>query len=165
MGCCNPKSSLLLQTAMPVKEIKERYQMSKETIIDNNFITLWFHPDTGIVHHWFNPDANKTKSGYRSAYRTALLKGVELMKERGKGKWLSDDRHFQEQSLEDVEWGQKNWVPKAIVAGWRYWAIVKPLDQVSGMSLQRLISKFAEFGVSVKVFTDPDDAQKWLESV
>ena len=38
--------------------------MSKETIIENEFITLWFHPESGIVHHWINPEASKSKPDF-----------------------------------------------------------------------------------------------------
>lgn len=138
--------------------------MTKETIIENEFITLWFHPDSGIVQHWINPAGSQSDSRYRQAHRSALEKGIELFKDRGANKWLSDDRNFKEQSLEDVEWGQKYWAPKAVVAGWRYWAIVMPDDVVSKMSLNHLVARFAESGVFVKVFPNTEDALAWLES-
>ena len=32
--------------------------MSKITILDNEYVTLWYHPDHGIVHHQFHKYIN-----------------------------------------------------------------------------------------------------------
>ena len=140
-------------------------EMKMETVIDNEFITMWFHHDSGIVHHWIPPDASQSNPRYQKAYRDALEKGVELLRTHNVRKWLSDDRNFQEQPIEDVEWGQKQWVPKAVMAGWRYWAIVMPSDNVARLSLNHLISKFKEFGITVMIFPDVESAMAWLTAI
>ena len=60
--------------------------MDDEIIVDNAFVTLWYHPDTGILHHKIH------KYAYGDELRKMLLVGVDVMKKNRSCKWLSDDR-------------------------------------------------------------------------
>ena len=60
--------------------------MSLITILDNEYVTLWYHPDKQIIHHQFH------KFLYGQAFRDAMNAGTEAMKKYGAHKWLSDDR-------------------------------------------------------------------------
>ena len=79
-------------------------------------------------------------------------------------KWLSDDRNYAALPEEDVEWGRTDWGPRTVVAGWKYWAIVLPSSFFDKVSHSQIEETFANFGVIVKVFTDPDKAMAWLEA-
>ncbi|WP_005034345.1 hypothetical protein [Holophaga foetida] len=133
--------------------------MAAMTIIDNPNITLWFHPETKIVHH----QIHKYTSG--SLLRDALTKGAELLEKHQACKWLSDDRLSGPVAPEDKDWNAVNWVPRVIKAGWKYWAIVTPDKVVAQMNLRRLQEEFARSGVTVKTFTDPEAAMHWLTSL
>jgi hypothetical protein len=128
------------------------------TIIDNEFATLWFHPETKIVHHQFH----KPIGG--QSFRDVLDKGLEAFQEANAQKWLSDDRGNSALSPEDSDWGINNWAPRVIAAGWKYWAIVMPEKVIGQMNMQRFMKIYSEQGVSVRVFSDPDEAMQWLES-
>ena len=67
-------------------------------------------------------------------------------------------------SSEDYEWSTREWRPKAIKAGWRYWALVLPLKIVGQLTMQRILRLYEEGPVTVKLFSDPDEARAWLES-
>jgi hypothetical protein len=132
--------------------------MSQETILSTEYATLWFHPEKKIVHHAFH------KFIYGEEFRKILEKGVEVFKQHGAHKWLSDDRLTSALPAEDLDWGFNNWFPRVWAAGWRYWALVMP-DKVAGqMNLNRIAKHYIDQGLNIQVFADPDEALKWLES-
>lgn len=121
-----------------------------EVIIDNDFATLWYHPEKKIVHHKFH------KFMFGQPFRDVLMKGLELFKEKGCQKWLSDDRANPVLNPEDNAWGEFDWTPQVMAAGWKYWALVMPEKVVGQMSMQRLVEQYREMGVVVYITDDPD---------
>lgn len=130
--------------------------MSKITVVDNPFVTLWFHTDKKIVHHELHQFI------YGEPFREFLMKGTEVLKKHGGKKWLSDDRANTVLSQEDAEWGMTNWFPQTVQAGWKYWAIVRPKKVLAQMGMERLVKDFAEKGVVAQFFSDPEEALTWL---
>jgi hypothetical protein len=132
--------------------------MSKEVILDNQFVTVWYHNDTKIVHQKFH------KFIHGEEFRAGLNQGLEAFKKYGASKWLSDDRENPVLKKEDMEWSASTWRPAVIKAGLKYWAIVMP-EMVEGqMIMKKIVTEYANTGVTVEVFTDSDNALKWLES-
>lgn len=134
--------------------------MEKKTILDNENITLWFHHDEKIVHHRFH---KKTVHGEK--FRSALMKGAELLKEFGACKWLSDDREHVVLTPEDVRWSMSEWFPFAVKSGWKYWAILRPESEIGKMNMEQFIQEYSRKGVDVKFFREPDEAFTWLCSL
>jgi hypothetical protein len=130
--------------------------MSKDTIIDTEYATLWYHPEPKVVHHKFH------KYIYGEEFRQVLEKGLEVFIQHNAQKWLSDDRLNSALPPEDAEWGINNWSPRVMGAGWKYWALVMPDKIVGQMNMQRFIDLYAKQGVTVQIFDDPDEALKWL---
>ncbi len=133
--------------------------MSKETILDTDYATLWYHPETKIVHHVWK------KFIYGQEFRDVLEKGLEIFQQHGVQKWLSDDRKNSALPTEDLEWGMGNWFPRVFGCGWKYWAIVMPDKVVGKMNMQRIMDTYAQQGLVIDIFDDSDEALKWLESV
>ncbi len=129
-----------------------------ETVIDNEFITMWFYPDKKMVHHKFK----KYVKG--EPFRNMLLTGTKLMQEKGATKWLSDDSDMPVLSPDDEEWGRVNWFPQTVKAGWKYWAIVLPKMMVGNVNMKRLASEYSQAGITAEVFDNVEAARKWLES-
>jgi hypothetical protein len=130
--------------------------MSAQTIINNEYATLFYHPDTKIVHHTFH----KPIGG--DHFRSILNTGVETMGKNGAQKWLSDDRNNAAMSQEDTDWSQADWFPRAMKAGWKFWAIVVPHDIMGRMNMKEFVDMYYEQGLRIMVFTNPDEAMKWL---
>lgn len=132
--------------------------MSATKIIDNEFATLQYHPDKKIVHH-------KWKQWMPSQpFREVLTKGAEVFEKYGAQKWLSDDRENGALSSDDAEWALSDWSARVIEAGWKFWAVVMPEKVIGQMNMRGFVDIYAERGVSVQVFSDPDKAMTWLES-
>ena len=127
-------------------------------IMEDANISMWYYPESKILHH----QTHQFFCG--QPFRDALNKGVEVFREYGAQKWLSDDRETTALSREDLEWGDRDWFPRVQKLGWKYWAIVLPEKIVGQLTLQRLADTYKSRGVNTKVFSSPDEAKKWLES-
>lgn len=129
----------------------------KITLIENGYACLWFYPNSGIIHHKFLQPISGDK------FREVLLTGLDLLERRGAQKWLSDDRNNSVLSAEDSAWSQEYWLPRALEAGWKYWAMLPPIRTRAQLNITRLVEFVEEMSdVSVKLFTDPDAARQWL---
>lgn len=131
--------------------------MSKITVLDTPFVSLWYHPEKKIVHHQLHQFI------YGEEFRAFLLAGTELIKKHRAQKWLSDDRANTVLSQEDADWGRVNWFPQTVQAGWKHWAIVRPTKVLGQMSMDRLASEYAKAGITAQFFSEPDEAMTWLE--
>ncbi len=128
-----------------------------ETIVNNEFVTVWVYPDKKIVRHKFH------RFIYGEKFRRALMEGAEAFAKHHCSKWLSDDRENSALLPEDLEWGQLEWEPKIMAAGWKHWALILPEKVVGQMNMKRLVKRYSDLGVNAEVFTDPTEAMAWLE--
>lgn len=133
--------------------------MGKLTIIDNEHVVLYFHEEDKIVHHIYQPTI------HGKYVREELNAGIELLKKYGASKWLSDNHLFNDLPKEDNRWINEDWLPRAIDAGWKSWALVVPESDLGRMNMTQFVNQFADMGVLVRVFTNADDAMTWLIDV
>jgi hypothetical protein len=132
--------------------------MARQTIIETPFVTMWYHPEKGVVHH----QIHKFIAG--PPFRELLLTGSDLIRKHQARKWLSDDRENSALRQDDFEWSETEWAPLTAKAGWRYWAIVQPGKVLGQVAMQRLKDKYGKLGVTTQLFTDPIAAMNWLET-
>lgn len=131
--------------------------MAKQVIASNNAYDLFFHEEDKIIHHIFKEDLDGL------SFREVLNKGHNILKQNGATKWLSDNRRqMSVLSDEDNAWANDVWFPKTQAAGWKYWAIVVPDSMANRADLVRYIDSFYNSGIKVQVFTQDDEAYKWL---
>jgi hypothetical protein len=129
------------------------------TIIDNEYITLQYLPDKKTLHHTiYQPIPDEP-------LKEALNAGFEALKQYGVCKWLSDDRKNGPLSPELVEWGMKDLNPRAIAAGWKYWADVVPQELIAAGALMPVMDILYQMGLRMMVFTNPEEAMQWLDSL
>lgn len=127
-------------------------------IMEDANISIWYYPESKILHHQIH------RFFFGAPFRDALNKGVEVFGECGAQKWLSDDRETPALSKEDLEWGDRDWFPRVLKLGWKYWAIVLPEKIVGQLTVKRLADTYKSRGVETRMFSSPDEAKKWLES-
>ena len=130
--------------------------MAKNTVIKNDNFTLMYDNSKKIVHHQIH------KYIYGQQLREMLSKGTEILETNHATKWLSDDRNNSSLSPEDTEWAQKNWFPQTVKAGWKHWALVQPKSVIGQINIERFTKEYAKQGINVKMFSDPDEAERWL---
>jgi hypothetical protein len=131
--------------------------MPAVTIIDDANISMWYYPDTKILHHQIH------RFFCGKPFRDAMDKGVEIFRKYGAQKWLSDDRGIPALSKEDLEWGHMDWFRRVLKSGWKYWAMVMPEKVVGQITIKKLIADYSAQGVTTRVFSSVDEAKQWLE--
>jgi len=137
---------------------KQGTSESAEIIHENEWVTLWYHAEVKVVHHRFH------KAIRGEAFRSALLQGTALLRQRGANKWLSDDRLMFVLPQEDQEWTDSEWFPQTMKAGWKYWAIARPERAVADLYIRRLAATRSAAGVKTELFATPEDGMDWLTS-
>jgi hypothetical protein len=133
--------------------------MANMTIVKNEFMTMEYLQDRGIIHH----TVHKPISG--QPLRDALNTGTEVLKKHGVTKWLSDDRKNGPLPAEDAEWGYNDWNRRMIDAGWKYWALVVPKEIAAAGSMTPVINNLYNLGLRMAVFTNLDEAFAWLDKM
>jgi hypothetical protein len=129
------------------------------TLLDNESVTVWYHPDKKMIHHVFHTYM------HGEAFREALTAGAEAMEKYGADRWLSDDRKNSATPGLDLEWARTVWFELVRKAGWKYWAIVQPEGVIGKLNMKREAEINAQKGVVARLFSDPDEAMAWLESL
>jgi hypothetical protein len=129
------------------------------TLIDDEFVSLWYHAEDKVVHH-------KIKSFLgRGVFEKLLTSGAELLEKHGAEKWLSDDRSNIVITPEDMKWAAEVWHPRVRKAGFKYWAIVVPTMTVGALQLRSLQMKRRSQGLTVELFETVEEAMAWLKSL
>jgi hypothetical protein len=128
-----------------------------QKLIDNDYATLSYHPDSKIVHHEFK------KFVHGEPFREILTAGWDLMKKNSATKWLSDDRGNAALGPDDAQWAQTVWFPGVKAAGWKHWAVVMPEKAIGQLNMKQWVTMYAGLGINSQVFSDPDAAMAWLE--
>jgi hypothetical protein len=133
--------------------------MSEIEIIKNEFATLVYHPESKIIHHTFHQPIGGDK------FRDVLNTGTDALEKYGASKWLSDDRGNSALSQEDTDWSMNFWFPRAIKAGWKFWALVVPQDLLARMNLKEFVDSYYDKGLRIMVFNGPEEAMQWLTDI
>lgn len=133
--------------------------ITKETILDNEYVSLYWYPEQKIIYHVFH------KYMYGQEFRRALETGLEVMKKNGGTKWLGDDRANSALPTDDLVWSMEDWFFRAFDAGWRYWALVMP-DKIAGqLNMNRILKRNIDLGMNIQVVESAEEGLEWLESV
>ncbi len=132
--------------------------MPPVTLIDDEYVGLWYHPDSKVVH-------NKIKQFLPpGAFKRMLETGADCLEENHVQKWLAEDRSSVVLVPEDLEWSDKVWSPRVRKAGLKYWAIVTPKKVVAANQMKALQAKRRAQGLTVEMFETVEEAMAWLES-
>jgi hypothetical protein len=130
----------------------------RQTIHDNEFISIYYYPDKKIIHHEFHQRAKG------QTLQDAFTAGAELMEKIQCEKWLSDDRKNSVYAEEDRNWSATHFRPRVIKAGMKFWAVLLPEKAIGQLNMREVIKVYEEKGVTIKIFQDAVEAMKWLES-
>ncbi len=126
-------------------------------LVENDLISVWIYPEKKLVHHLMKAYC------FGVDFREGLTRGVDAMERHGATKWLSDDRANGALPPEDLAWTKRVWRSRALAAGLKRWAIVQPAKLIGQVNLSRVVKQYADLGVEVRMFGDPDEAMKWLD--
>jgi len=129
------------------------------TLVDNEFVSLWFYPLPRILHHKIY------KFLPALAFQELLNTGARHLQKYKATKWLGDNRENPVVSKENHEWARAVWTPRALDAGFKYWATVMPTQAIGRLQLRMFIQEYEDLGVTVQAFDEVDEAFRWLQTV
>lgn len=134
--------------------------MDTITLLATDDVTVVFYPDENIVHHTILQPI--TGDSVRNMLNTSLT----AMQQHHACKLLGDDRkNVGAVSKADEEWGNTEWFPAMLDAGWKFWAFVVPDDIATRMNMNEFVERYFQHGIRVMVFTNPEEAFDWLVKV
>jgi hypothetical protein len=124
---------------------------------DSPLSSLWVYPERKIVHHF------KKTYCYGADLRESLTKGVDAMVRHRATKWLSDNRASSVVPKDDEAWAGTVWFPRVRAAGWTHWAIVQSATLIGQINTKRHAQSLNDMGIHASMFSDPDEALRWLD--
>jgi len=128
------------------------------TVLDDDYVTLWYHPETGIVHHKIH------KYPMPGVFQRLLTAGAELLETHHATKYLSDDRSNAVVDPRDIEWADAHWYPRVIEAGLLHWAMVLPANLIGSVQAKAILEDRRRRGLDVATFDDVTAAMDWLRN-
>ncbi len=131
--------------------------MATVTILDDEYMSLWYHPETGIVHHRIK--------GYlvQGGFRKLLNASAELVETHRATRYLSDDRQNVVVDPEDIKWADDNWYPRVFKAGLKRWALVLPATMVGTLQAKSILETRRKQGLEAEGFDRIEAALAWLQ--
>ncbi|MHB8686031.1 MAG: STAS/SEC14 domain-containing protein [Candidatus Dormibacteraceae bacterium] len=98
-----------------------------------------------------------------SAEFTALLAAeIRALSEHGGSRLLADCRHQKVLKPGDQDSADREWLPKALAAGLKRFAIVLPTSVLAAMNLQDRLGKVPSTTLDIAYFNGVDEARAWL---
>jgi hypothetical protein len=136
--------------------------MSKIVLMDNEYITIECPPDKKLIAHVIHKPMGEEQI---QLLKDALNAGTAALGEYRATKWLSDDRKNGPLPPEMVHWGNTDWNPRTMQAGWKYWAVVVPQEIAAAGTLRPVIEMLYDLGLRMRVFTNIEEATAWLDEM
>jgi hypothetical protein len=135
------------------------FEMGPEVIYDSPHATLWYYPESKIIHHKIYNNLIDDE------FKTFIGLASRTLAEKGATKWLSEDQSLLLIGKDKSDFSGITWPQKNIENGWKYWAIVQPKNIVTQINMEKMVKYFNSLGVTAKFFTEVEEAKKWLESL
>ena len=135
-------------------------ELTKEPYFSSSCATVWWDEESQSVaiqwrHFAFSPD-----------FRQAMDKIVELLVLKKASQVLSDSSKQSVIALDDQDWSNQDWAPRALKAGYRRIAIVMPQNNIiTQMSLKRVMKNVQHFQLETDYdyFNTIEEARTWLK--
>ena len=90
---------------------------------------------------------------------------LQLLKQNNSSKVLADIKDMTIIGREDQNYVQFNFLPRAIDAGFRAIAIVRPVNHFNAVAIETISYRVNKTVVQMRVFDDIEEARKWLISL
>lgn len=125
---------------------EQAYEIFFDT--DNNFVVMNWH-------------------GYATSQQ--FREGTELMLntmiQHNASKVLAGIRDMKIIGMEDQQWLEKDFIPRAIKFGFKALAVIQPISYFNKVAIETISYKVNKEILSINVFDDPIKAEEWLKQV
>lgn len=130
------------------------------SILETEYVSLQYLPDKKCLYHVAHkPYPNDQQ------FKDTLNAGAAALEKYGINKWVSDDRKLGPMSPDLLQWGATEFNPRAIAAGWKFWANVVPEQVATAADTFAIMETLFEFGLRMMVFTSTQEAFEWIDKV
>jgi hypothetical protein len=122
-------------------------------------------PGTATVR--WDPDLQavvETWEGWANAaeFTSMLEAGVQALKENHGSRWLADCRRQRVLKAADQKRGNEEWLPRALAAGLKRFAVVLPESGLAKFNIQLHLNAAAARQMEVAYFATADEARRWV---
>lgn len=117
----------------------------------------WVEAQQMIVVKW-EGWANSTE------FTELLDAEVRGLNEHGGSRLLADCRLQRVLSSDDQQRANRNWVPRAVEAGLKRFAVVLPISDMAAGHIQERLSEVPGSAFEVAYFTTVEEAEAWLRT-
>jgi hypothetical protein len=100
-------------------------------------------------------------------YKSAMSKVLEVAKQKGVRKLLTNAEELDKLSADDMVWTEAHWAPEAIKLGITHIAVVIPKTIGSYLVIEKMAQTFPPVikeGFEERFFADAKQAREWLET-
>lgn len=106
----------------------------------------------------------ETWEGWADAdeFRAILEAGVQAMSENRGSNWLADCRLQRVLKAADQEAGNRRWLPRALAAGLKRFAVVLPASGLAKANIQDYLQAAASEQLDMAYFATLEEARQWL---
>jgi hypothetical protein len=128
----------------------------EKVIMDEKWGKTTFDDTLKLVKIVWGVDCNS--ENYRSSY----IKIIEFQRTTPADFFISDIREQPIISPEDRKWFEKEIIPKAIKQGLKKAVVISTGSAFKKYYLNLILSTTNKFGLPLKIFSDEEEALKWL---
>ncbi|MBV9989060.1 MAG: STAS/SEC14 domain-containing protein [Chitinophagaceae bacterium] len=106
-------------------------------------------------------------NGYATSaqFREGTEYMLQVLTAHGASKVLADIRDMVLIGMEDQHWLDTDFLPRAIAAGFRAIAMVKPLHYFNKVAVETVSYKVDREKLAISFFENPEEAEAWLQTV
>lgn len=94
-----------------------------------------------------------------------LEAGVSALVENHGSRWLADCRRQRVLKAADQKLGNQEWLPRALAAGLKRFAVVLPESGLAKSNIQVHLRTAADARLDVEYFATTDEARRWLAQI
>jgi hypothetical protein len=138
---------------------KDPLRPDDETYLDTPYVSVHWESSGPWVFVVWKAWADATE--YRSAHEVIL---GAIRKHRA-SRLLIDARNARVITASDQQWLKSDWIPRAILAGRRWTAVVMPASALVKTIVESIDKHQTTKAVEARYFDTPDQARAWLARV
>jgi hypothetical protein len=127
--------------------------------VDEPWVLMRWDEVHRIVHSEWKAFANS------SELRSALLRGIDAIRDHHARGYLTDTRKVKVIVLQDQEWIKQTWFPLAIAAGLKRIAVVTATHGLGKVTVEEVVGLADDQGLISKAFGSVEAGWRWLAEV